>query len=72
MHFPWKSNESSQKSRDFSQNGVSVNSLCFVQEENPEFRKVPHVREPACESAIVWFGLPGPGIGQCLVCLGKC
>ena len=31
----------------------------FFQEKHSEFTKTLQIREPACESAFLWFGLPG-------------
>ena len=31
----------------------------FFQEKHSEFTKTPQICEPACESAFLWFGLPG-------------
>ena len=39
-------------------------SFCF-QGKHPECRKVPHFRKPACESALLWFGLLGWFHQQC-------
>ena len=37
-----------------------VNSPCFsYTKKHAEFTKTPQIRKPACESAFLWFGLPG-------------
>ena len=38
-----------------------MNSPCFSRIKHSEFTKfkTPQIREPACESAFLWFGLPG-------------
>ena len=33
--------------------------LVFLQGKCPEVSQAPHLRQPAGESAILWFGLPG-------------
>ena len=38
---------------------IFVNSPCFSRKKHSEFTRTPQIREPACESAILWFGLPG-------------
>ena len=44
---------------DFDEDGVFCEFSLFFQGQHPPFRKVPPFHEPACESAIFWFGLPG-------------
>ena len=41
-------------------------SLVF-EEKHSEFTKTPQIREAACESAFLWFGLPGRLLKRCFV-----
>ena len=54
-----KNKENSQKHPKFANCTDFCEFSLFFQAKHAEFTKAPQVREPACESAFLWFGLLG-------------